>query len=133
MNYPIEIKFDDGIKWLARIRRFDATSPPPGLRDYIIQNEVATLRFLEQTGAPSPKVFGFALENEDNPMGCGYMLLKKWSGKSLRWSLVVPEQRRKVMSQPANTFIELRKFPSTYLAPWIGQGMFTSGHSLENR
>jgi len=36
MNYHIEVSFDDGMKWIARIRRFNATSPPVALRDYII-------------------------------------------------------------------------------------------------
>lgn len=28
MNYHVEIVFEDGVVWLARIRRFNATSPP---------------------------------------------------------------------------------------------------------
>ncbi|BCS29694.1 uncharacterized protein APUU_71264A [Aspergillus puulaauensis] len=46
MNYHIEIRFQDGISWLARIRRLNATSPPPDLRAYIMRSEVATLQFL---------------------------------------------------------------------------------------
>lgn len=38
MNYHVEVRFDDGIVWIARIRRFNATSPPSALRDFIIQS-----------------------------------------------------------------------------------------------
>ncbi|KAI1178480.1 hypothetical protein F4777DRAFT_537776 [Nemania sp. FL0916] len=111
MNYHIEVRFEDGVTWLARVRRFNATSPPAALRDYIIQCEVATLKFLEQTNVPAPKVFDFALEHTDNPVGVGYMLMEKLPGKSLRWDLADQNQRAKVMSQVADTLIELRKYP----------------------
>ena len=29
MNYHIDLRFSDGIVWMARIRRVNATSPPP--------------------------------------------------------------------------------------------------------
>ncbi|QPH11293.1 hypothetical protein C2857_002994 [Epichloe festucae Fl1] len=111
MNYHIEVRFEDGIVWIARIRRFNATSPPAALRDYIIQSEVATLMFLKHTKVPAPEVYDFALENTNNTVGVGYILMQKLPGKSLRWSLATQEQRRKVMSQLANTFIELHKYP----------------------
>lgn len=115
MNYHVEIKFENGSVWLARIRRYNATSPPPALRDYIIQSEVATLKFLERTGVPAPMVFDFALESYglENPVGVGYILMEKLPGKSLRWSDdgMTFEQRRKIMSQLADILIELRKYP----------------------
>ncbi|KAI1410391.1 hypothetical protein F5Y13DRAFT_202162 [Hypoxylon sp. FL1857] len=110
MNYHIEICFGDGVKWIARIRRFNATSPPPELRDYIIQSESATLKFLERTGVPTPKVHDFALDRPDNPVGVGYILMEKLHGKSLRWASATQEQRIKVMNQLADIFIELRKY-----------------------
>lgn len=110
MNYHVEVQFEDGVTWLARIRRFNATSPPPALRDYIIRCEVATLRFLEKTGVPAPRVFDFALEHSENPVGVGYILLEKMPGTSLRWSAASPEQRTNVMRQLADIFIELHKF-----------------------
>ncbi|CAG1973096.1 unnamed protein product [Fusarium graminearum] len=63
MNYHIDVRFDDGIIWIARIRRINATSPPPALRDYILRSEAATLLFLDKTAIPAPKVHDFALEN----------------------------------------------------------------------
>ncbi|KAG7153086.1 hypothetical protein HYQ46_000004 [Verticillium longisporum] len=111
MNYHIEVRFDDGIIWIALIRRFNATSPLAALRDYIIQSEVATLMFLGQTGVPAPKVYDFALEHPGNPVGVGFILMEKLPGKSLRWSLATQQQRKKVMSQLADTFVELQKYP----------------------
>ncbi|KAF2275683.1 uncharacterized protein EI97DRAFT_420100 [Westerdykella ornata] len=111
MNYHIDIVFEDGVVWLARIRRFDAASPPPALRDHIFQSEVATMKFLEEVAIPTPRVFDFALESEENPVGVGYMLIEKMPGTSLRWSLASPDQRRKVVEQLADMLIELRKHP----------------------
>lgn len=110
MNYHIEILFDDGVRWLARIRRFNATSPPADLRDYIMRCEVATLQFLSKTRVPAPKVFDYGLQGQ-TPIGAGYILMEKLPGKSLRWSLASPEQRRKVMTQLADIYIELESHP----------------------
>ena len=77
MNYHIEVRFEDGITWIARIRRFNATSPPAALRDYIIQSAVATIMFLEQTDVPAPKVYDFALEHPGNAVGVGFILMEK--------------------------------------------------------
>jgi aminoglycoside phosphotransferase (APT) family kinase protein len=110
MNYHIEILFDDGITWLARIRRSNATSPPAELRDYILRSEVSTLQFLSETKVPAPKVFDFNF-CETNPIGVGYILMEKLPGSSLRWSLATPEQRRRVTSQVADVYIELYAHP----------------------
>ncbi|KAI9737978.1 MAG: hypothetical protein M1834_009348 [Cirrosporium novae-zelandiae] len=111
MNYHVEIHFEEGISWLARIRRCNATSPTTDLRDYIIRSEVATLQFLEKTKVPAPRVFDFAFEGKDNPVGVGYILMENMHGKALRWSLMSPAQRKKVMSQLADIFIELQTSP----------------------
>lgn len=110
MNYHVEILFDDGITWLARIRRSNATSPPAELRDFILRSEVSTLQFLGGTKVPVPKVFDFNL-CESNPVGVGYILMEKLPGRSLRWSLASPEQKRTVISQLADIYIELYAHP----------------------
>lgn len=110
MNYHIEILFEDGISWLARIRRFNATSPPPELRDYIMASEVCTLQFLSRTKVPVPKVFDFN-SDASNPVGIGYILMEKLPGKSLRWSLATLEQKQRVTRQLADVYIELKCFP----------------------
>lgn len=115
MNYHIEMRFDDGVQWIARIRRFNATSPPAPLRDYIVRSEVATLKFLEKTSVPAPKVFDYVLDHADNPVGVGYILMEKLPGKSLRWALATQEQRRNVMGQIADVLIELHRCPFSLL------------------
>ncbi|KAK7413994.1 hypothetical protein QQX98_007105 [Neonectria punicea] len=92
-------------------RMFNATSPPPALRDYIVQNEIATLKFLERIGVPTPKVYDFALECPGNPVGVGFILMEKLPGRSLRWSVATSQQRKNVMSQLADVFVELHKYP----------------------
>lgn len=112
MNYHIEITFEDDVKWLARIRRTNATSPPAILRDHIFQSEIATLKFLEKTRVPTPKIFDFALEDsEDNDVGVCYILMEKLPGHSMRWDLGTELQRRNLMSQLADLFVELHKYP----------------------
>ncbi|EEQ32320.1 hypothetical protein McanMca71_006412 [Microsporum canis] len=110
MNYHIELQFDDGVSWIARIRRTNATSPPPKLRDAIIASEVSTLRFLENLKIPTPRVFDFVPESEST-VGVGYILMEKMPGKSLRWDTVPDEQKRIIMGQLADVYIELEKYP----------------------
>ncbi|OKL63650.1 hypothetical protein UA08_00075 [Talaromyces atroroseus] len=64
MNYHIEIQFEDGVSWLARIRRVNVTSPPPNLRAHIMRSEIATLQFLRKTNVPAPKVLVMTLMKE---------------------------------------------------------------------
>ncbi|KAF1952116.1 hypothetical protein CC80DRAFT_538341 [Byssothecium circinans] len=87
MNYHIDIVFEDDV------------------------TECATMKFLEKTAVPTPKVFDFAVESAENPVGVGYMLVEKMAGTSLRWALLSSEQRRKIVEQLADIFIELRKYP----------------------
>jgi hypothetical protein len=110
MNYHIEISFDDGVSWLARIRRFNATSPPLELRNYIMHSEIATLKFLSNTTVPAPKLYDFNLD-ETNPVGVSYILMEKMPGKSLDWSLATGKQKRKVIDQNADIYIELQTHP----------------------
>jgi hypothetical protein len=107
MNYHIDLKFSDGVVWIARIRRVNATSPPLKVRDAIFSSEVATLKFLEQTGVPAPKVHDFALEGPENAIGVSYMLQEKMAGRSCSWSLANPEQKSNLLRDLADVFIEL--------------------------
>lgn len=113
MNYHLEVTFEDGVTWLARIRRSNASSPPAALRDYIIESEVATLRFLEGTGVPAPRVFGYALEHLAIGSGVGYILMEKLPGEplALRWGSASAVEKRRVMEQLADVFDEMHKHP----------------------
>lgn len=112
MNYHVTIVFDDGVEWIARIRRHNYTSPPKASRNLTIQSEVATLKFLEKVAVPTPKVYDFALEDhKDNTVGVGYILMEKMPGKLLRWPDLDEMQREKIMKQLADVFVELHRHP----------------------
>ncbi|KAF2454310.1 hypothetical protein BDY21DRAFT_387682 [Lineolata rhizophorae] len=98
MNCHLDIHFEDGMIWMARIH-------------YIIQSEVSSLRFLERTSVPAPRVFDYALEGANNPVGVGYVLIEKMPGSSLQWSLASSQQRNKVMEQLGNILVELHRYP----------------------
>ncbi|KAH0045775.1 hypothetical protein KCU78_g166, partial [Aureobasidium melanogenum] len=111
MNLHVRIMFEDKVTWIARIRRSNATSPPPQLRDRILKSEIQTLLFLEKTNIPTPKVWGYALEGQENPVGVGYILMDCMPGKVLDWSSAPQERKRKIIAQLADIYIELRKHP----------------------
>lgn len=92
MNYHVEIMFEDGVSWQARIRRFNTTSPPVDLRNHIMRSEVVILKLLSGTSVPVPAVFDFNLDGT-NTVGVGYILMEKLPGRSLRLSIATPEQR----------------------------------------
>lgn len=112
MNIHVNVEFQDGVTWLARIRRSNATSPPPIARDYIINSEIATLQFLENVNVPTPRLLGYALEaDEGNNVGVGYMFIEKLPGKPLHWTRATEEQKHKIIGQLADHAIELAKHP----------------------
>lgn len=91
--------------------------------------------FLGQTGVPAPKVHDFALEHPGNPVGVGFILMEKLPDKSLRLSIKTQQQRKKVMNQLADTFVELQKYPFDILGsldrPGASHGEFAR-ESLTN-
>lgn len=110
-NCHIDIEFEDGTVWLARICLDDPLLPPKLTRMHIFTSEVATLRFLEKTGVPAPKVYAYAAESGSNLVGASYMLMEKLPGAPLRWDKATSEQRSKIMDQLADIFLELEKRP----------------------
>ncbi|TIA34294.1 hypothetical protein D6C78_06949 [Aureobasidium pullulans] len=112
MNIHVNVEFQDGVTWLARIRRSNATSPPPVVRDYIILSELATLQFLENVNVPTPRLLGYALEaDEGNSVGVGYMLIEKLPGNPLDWARATEDQKHRIIDQLADHAIELSKHP----------------------
>ncbi|MCJ1251236.1 hypothetical protein MMC30_008467 [Trapelia coarctata] len=112
MNIHLEIKFADGVVWLARIRQEDPTSAPRPIPLYNQQSEVATLCFLEKIEkVPTPCVFHHAFDPERNKVGVPFMLMEKLPGRALNWAETSEEQKTKVMEQLADIFLELEKHP----------------------
>jgi len=57
VNIIFELQFDDGVVWIARLRRPDEQSPISGI-DFVLESEVATIGFLQRnTTLPIPEVF----------------------------------------------------------------------------
>lgn len=75
-----------------------------------MRSEVVTLQLLSKTTVPAPRIFDYNSDGE-SPIGVGYILMGKMAGKSLRWSSTSPKQRKKVMSQLADIYIELQNIP----------------------
>lgn len=108
-NCNIDVRFQDGTVWLARIRLDDPLLPPKPTQAYIFLSEVFTLKYLESTGIPAPKVFHFATESSDNPVGVSFLLMEKLEGVPLIWDKTTPAQRTKVIEQLADILLALEK------------------------
>ncbi|KAI0390045.1 hypothetical protein F5Y17DRAFT_472179 [Xylariaceae sp. FL0594] len=89
-NCHAEITFQDNIKWLARFRLPNISSPPLTTRDYILQSEAATWIFLRNI-QPSP-----CQRSTESP---------------LDWQQASGPQREKIMQQLADIFLEIEKHP----------------------
>lgn len=110
-NCNLDVRFQDGTVWLARIRLDDPLLPPRSTQAYIFLSEVYTLKYLENAGIPAPKVFHFATESSENPVGVPFLLMEKIDGVPLMWDMTTPAQRTKVVEQMADIFLALEKHP----------------------
>lgn len=109
MNLHFRIIFDDGVIWLARIRRTNATSPPPQLQNYILESEIATLKFLETVDIPTPRVWDWNTNGGESLAGVLYIIMDYMPGKVLDWSSIDEQGKIKLISQLADIYIKLRK------------------------
>lgn len=110
-NCHLDINFNDGVTWIARIRLNDPMLPPPSIQARIFESEIATLEFLAGTKVPAPQVYAHALESTENLVGTSYVLMEKMAGEPLDWNDASPEQRKKVMEQLADVYLELEAHP----------------------
>lgn len=112
-NCNIDIQFQDGVVWLARIRLDDPLLPPKPTQAYISLSEVYTLKLLESTSVPVPKVYYFASEFSENFIGVPFLLMEKMKGAPLKWNTTTPSQRTKVLEQLTDILLALEKYPSS--------------------
>lgn len=110
-NCHVDIEFDDGVTWIARFRLDDPRMAPQGVRSHVFMSEVATLQFLAKTKVPAPEVYHYQHQGSENIVGTSYILMEKMQGKQLDWSSASEEQRRKVMDQLTDIYVELSKHP----------------------
>ncbi|KAF1981464.1 hypothetical protein K402DRAFT_415504 [Aulographum hederae CBS 113979] len=94
-NCHAEIIFDDGVKWLARLRLAWTISPPALVFDWSCG--------LDPTIA----------------IGVDYILQAKLDGKPLDWPSARPEQREKIMQQLADVCLELEKHPFDFIGSLV--------------
>ena len=110
-NCHLDVHFEDGTVWLARIRLNDPLLPPNATQHHIFMSEIATYKYLEETKVPVPKVHTYAFKSTSNPVGASYVLMEKLAGKPLQWYDATPAQRTRVMVQLVDIFIELERHP----------------------
>lgn len=110
-NLHVDIVFEDGVTWIARLRLDDPLLSPPVTRDLIVQSEVATLTFLARTKVPAPAVYHYTLSSTLDNVGVPYMLIDKLMGTPLDWQMLDVSKKPRVLSQLADIFIELRRHP----------------------
>ncbi|CAK7216970.1 hypothetical protein SCUCBS95973_002993 [Sporothrix curviconia] len=110
-NAHVDVVFDDGVTWLARLRLDDPLLPPAAVQTCVLESEVATLQFLAKTKVLAPRVFAHVSTAANNPVGTPYILMEKLPGKPLDWSSASPAQRERVLEQMAEIYLELEKHP----------------------
>ncbi|WVQ80531.1 hypothetical protein IAT38_002636 [Cryptococcus sp. DSM 104549] len=54
MNLHLPIVFDDGVKWVVRVRQYSSAKKPAQISERVAQSEVTTLRLLKASGATVP-------------------------------------------------------------------------------
>lgn len=83
-NCNLDIQFDDGETWIARLPLEEPTVLPLETREKILASEVSTLQFLSQTNLPVPRVFFHS--STASEVGPPFVLMEKLPGKPLQWS-----------------------------------------------
>lgn len=111
MNAHLDIKFEDGVVWLARIRLDDPMMPPMEVKEFTFESEVATLQFLGKTQVPTPELFYSAGYFAQDAVGVPFTLFQKLPGSALDWYNASATQRTKVMEKLVDIFLELEKHP----------------------
>lgn len=94
LNTHFFIDFDDGVKWLVRIRERKPWSPPLEMQLRIDESEVATMQALKGAGLPVPGAWRTAeAENVAKTEGIFYFFIEYYHGKQLpsRSSPLVPD------------------------------------------
>ncbi|KAJ5080941.1 hypothetical protein N7456_013651 [Penicillium angulare] len=113
-NYHARIRFSNDSIWLIRVPRING-SIPQSLIDYLVRSEYATLKFLETTKVPAPRVYDFGVSNDHNDVGVSYILMEQMPGRP--WNGQGPhgkrfandEDKQKLWDGLADILIELSR------------------------
>lgn len=123
--YHAWLIFDDGDRWLIHTPRTVLCDIPQDMVEYFIASEYATLKFLEPTKVPAPRVFGFGLaSDEDNSVGVSYLLMECLSGSPLDSDLsgAEPQRQQSILAQVAEILIEISEHPAPSVGSLIIKG-----------
>ncbi|KAI9752553.1 MAG: hypothetical protein M4579_005590 [Chaenotheca gracillima] len=135
-NYHGWLIFENGDRWLVRIPRDPFSDLPASLIEYLVVSEYATLKFLQGTSVPSPRVFGYGLASERrNDVGVSFILMEALPGKPFNAYQASLEQRERVYNGVADILIELSKHPLPKAGSLILKGdvEFEVGPTASNR
>ncbi|KAL9073764.1 MAG: hypothetical protein Q9157_004629 [Trypethelium eluteriae] len=111
-NYHGWIRFNDGKSWIVRVPRVGYGEVPNDLIDYLVASEYATLKFLEDTKVPTPKVFTYGLASDpDNQVGVSYILMEALPGTPYISYKATRQQKERVFEQLADILIEISRHP----------------------
>ena len=120
-NYHARIRFHDGSpSWLLRIPRVAsfAVGLPSSLVEYLVLSEYATLKFLETTAVPAPRVFSYGIcgTETDHGTGVSFILMEElrgtpWTGQGVSGGKASENEKAKVWSGLADILMELEKHP----------------------
>lgn len=112
MHVHLQLIFEDGTVWLARILRETQTSFADELSNQILLSECATLRWLESLDVPTPRLRGYGLRSDPrNEVGVAYMIIDKLPGRPFNSSAASESQKSKVLGQWADILCILGKHP----------------------
>ncbi|PGH29716.1 hypothetical protein GX50_07530 [[Emmonsia] crescens] len=109
-DFHVDINFQDGVVWDARIRLRHDAFPPLPVQKYIFLSEVFTLKFLEKTAVPSPRVYYYSwADSPDCHVGASFVLLEKMGGRKLQWDKASKSRQTKIMEQLVDISLELER------------------------
>ncbi|KAI8681998.1 AN1-type domain-containing protein [Fusarium keratoplasticum] len=108
----LQLIFEDGTVWLARIPRETYRSFDNQLSNEILASECATLRWLESVDVPAPRLHGYGLyDDPQNKVGVAFMLIDKMPGRPFNSLSASKEQKTKVLGQWADILCTLSSHP----------------------
>ncbi|KAK3377224.1 aminoglycoside phosphotransferase [Lasiosphaeria ovina] len=102
--------------WVWR-QRAKGLSLPDEFVAYLIRSEYATLKFLETTAVPAPRVFAYGVRGgTDHGVGVGFILMEElpgepWTGFGASGDNATAQERAKVWKSVADILAELAKHP----------------------
>jgi len=108
-NCHLDVIFEDGVEWIARLRLQGPTLPPQETQRKSLASEVGTLLFLARTSLPVPKLFSHSLESGE--IGSPFILMEKMPGRPLQWPDSSAGQKSRIMTQLVDIYLELEKHP----------------------